>query len=109
MSEARNILNAVYFADQTDQQESSFIIHHNFEDLCWSGKFEIIDEVLKSVDLKLVSTTVMRSLLSASYWASDELIERDALFDRIMPEMIRRRGEDIAHRLLDLLDSRRKL
>ena len=65
--------------------------------------FEIVNEILRQVQVQKLSTSLMRSLLTITLAAKRHLKDREEFFERVEKEMTDRRGTEITDRLLGRL------
>lgn len=100
---ATEFLGRVYALASSNVEEATDLVFRFVDDRLSEGDFIVCREILKRVELANLPTTLMRSFLAITFAAKIRLPERASLYDRVFPEMVRQRGYDNAHRLLDAL------
>jgi hypothetical protein len=98
-------LGEVYRLDASkDLGAATDRVYDHIEQLLYEGSFNVCDQILERVDVDRLSTALMRSFLTITAPASDELKARNDLYARIKTAMIDRIGEEKTRRLLSRLD-----
>jgi hypothetical protein len=99
--EVDDFLLEVYRLDASgDLQSATDKVFEYIDRLLVSKLFDVCTEILKRVNIERLSTALMRSFLTITFAAKDQIEERGAFFLRVEKEMIARRGPEVAKRLL---------
>lgn len=102
--EIQCFLEEVYQLDKDgNKQDAGDKVFGFIDNLLSEGLFDTCNEILARVDISKLSTSIMRAFLEITYAARDKLAVRSTLYHKIMKEMIAKRGEQMARRLLGRL------
>jgi hypothetical protein len=97
-------LSGIYRLGSTgDLEGATDRIFDVIDRLLSASLYEVCDKILKQVSVDRLPTALLRSFLTITAAAKDRLEERPAFFKRVETEMIGKRGEDTARRLLSRL------
>jgi hypothetical protein len=97
-------LGEVYRLDASNPSAATDRVYDHIEQLLYEGSFKVCDQILERIDVDRLSTALMRSFLTITAPARDELKARSDLYTRIQKAMIGRIGEEKTGRLLSRLD-----
>ena len=102
--QADEFLAVVYYLDAAgDLDNATDRLFDYIDRLLHVGMFEIVNEILRQVQVQKLSTSLMRSLLTITLAAKRHLKDREEFFERVEKEMTDRRGTAITDRLLGRL------
>ena len=100
-AQADEFLEEVYRLDHSGEtQSATFKVFDYMESLLDKRSFDVCNKLLERVDVNRLSPSLMRSFLTITHPAKDQLPERKRLFTLIEDELTRTRGREIATRLL---------
>lgn len=98
---AARILNEVVRSDYPDENGAVLFAIYDLVDRCLlSGRFDIIDEVLRSIDVASVGSTRLCGVLTITFRAKDHLKNRSDVYRRAMDVLTERHGDERAVEIL---------
>lgn len=86
-----------------DTDAAGFKIFDFLDRVLLDGFFSVCNDILGTVDVELLDTRLMRSLLSITAPAKKRLPARAALYKKIEAKMIALRGEEKTHKIIGTL------
>jgi hypothetical protein len=98
-----NILDRLYQFNIDDIEIATDLLYDHLDQLLCRGEFTECDRILQEADVSRLSSSLMRSLLTVTYPARDQLPSRPGLYERVEQQLLEQRGEALTARLISRL------
>jgi len=103
-AQIEKFLQDIYGLDTTEKRQAA--IDHVFDyidRLFWKDEFFICDTILRRLNTSRLSPSLLRSFLVITNAAKEKLPSRNSFFLRVREEIVEKKGEAVARRLLNKL------
>lgn len=81
-------------------KEATLLVFKEIGKLLYNGHYKECDEILNNLDIKTLSTHLMRSYLVITFRSKDYLESRNSFYLKIYEEMTKLKGKQMTDKML---------